>query len=239
MGNASVIYSDIWSSFHNQAGLASFNKLAFGLYNESWFTDPPVGIKALLFSIPINKSTFGISLRHYSFISINEQKFGVAYSRKLSDKVAAGIQLNYHRMHVSSYYGNGYAISAEGGIIIEPIKNFFIGAHIFNPTFSKIKRFSEEYIPVIFRIGAGYYFSDKVNGCFEIEKYINYKPSYKTGFEYNFYRSFFLRFGGSTNPNRINGGFGFGIYDVKADIAFVYYQVFGLIPNISLSYNIK
>lgn len=241
MSNASVIYSDLWSVHHNQAGLAGYHRMAIGFYNEYKFLSPDLGLKALAFTIPVFKETIGISLSHFGNQDMNEQKFGLAIAKPFGDKFFAGIQLNYHRLFLSEVYGRAGGISTELGILANPVKNFWAGVHVFNPTHSKINDTDGERIPTVCTTGLGYFFSEKFSSCIESEIIIDNQTIYnfKAGIDYDIYKKIFLRVGGTSNPEQFSFGLGFEVSRINADVAFTYHQIFGFYPQFSISYAFK
>jgi hypothetical protein len=119
----------------------------------------------------------------------------------------------------------------------EPLKNLYIGAHVFNPTKAKIAEYDDERIPTIFRIGLGYNFSDKVLVSIESEKDIEYDPSFKFGIEVIMKKYVYLRAGISTNPVLNTFGIGYALKRFKVDIAFSKHPVLDYTSHISMSYS--
>ena len=60
LSNAVVSFSDTWSTFHNQAGLAEMNYFSAGFYYESKFNIDELSLVAGSFVLPIRAGTFGI-----------------------------------------------------------------------------------------------------------------------------------------------------------------------------------
>src|SRR5436190_5126362 len=62
VSGASVCYSDLWSAFHNQAGLAAVKKISGGIYFENRFSISELGVKGFAFVFPAGESgTFALS----------------------------------------------------------------------------------------------------------------------------------------------------------------------------------
>jgi len=95
MGNSSVTLSDVWSTHHNQAGLAGLTKPTIGFHHENRFIVKEYGLQSLAFVLPTNSGNFGISLSYFGYSKYNESKIGLGYAKKLSDKISFGVQLDY------------------------------------------------------------------------------------------------------------------------------------------------
>jgi len=239
MANAYVMIWDIWSVYHNQAGLAAIENLTIGFHHENKFIVPQYGLQALALVVPTKSGTFGLTYSYFGFSKYNESKFGLAFGRSFGKAFSVGIQLDYLNTYIAEEYGNQGALTVEGGILAEPIENFFIGAHIYNPIKAKISTYDIEKIPTIFRVGLGYNFADKLFFGIETEKDLDTKSVFKAGIEYRIPENLFLRTGILTNPTQFTFGLGYEIKGLKADIAFTKHQILGFTPHFSIIYEFK
>ncbi|MBE9469042.1 MAG: hypothetical protein IMY72_12085 [Bacteroidetes bacterium] len=236
MANSTVMTYDVWSVFHNQAGLAFIKNIYAGSYFENRFNISELGVKSFAFVLPTKTGNFGASVTHFGYSKYNESKFGLAYARMLGEKFSVGLQFDYLNTFVGEEYGNKGTVVFELGLMAEPIKNLIIGAHVYNPTRSKFAAYQDERIPTIFRLGLGYKFSDKVLLTIETDKELDYKPTYKTGVEYHFLKNFYLRTGISANPNQNFFGMGYVFKRFSFDIAFSTHEVLPMTSHFSINY---
>jgi hypothetical protein len=237
MGNSSVVVPNIWSTYHNQAGLDYLEQITFGAYFENWFGLSELGLKTAALAVPTKTGTFGLDFSYFGYDKFNEMKMGLAYSKKFADIIAVGIQLDYFNIHQGDIYGNVGIPVAEIGILSEPIDKLFIGAHVFNPWRAQVDDYQNEKMPTVFRIGMGYKFTDKVLMTIETEKDLEIsKPIFKSGIEYNFISSLYLRGGISTNPVTTAFGIGYKLKGVSLDLAFKHHQILGYNVGISMYY---
>ncbi len=236
MGNATVMMSDLWSIHHNQAGLASIENISVGFHFENKFIFPEYGLQSAAFVFPTKTGVLGLNLSYFGYSKYNETKIGLAYAKTFYDKFSIGIQLDYLNTYIAEGYGNKGTAVFEAGIMTEPVENLYVGAHIYNPTRSKIADYDDERIPTIMRIGLGYNFADKVFLSVETEKDLVNKAIFKAGIEYDFLKNIYLRTGISTNPYQTAFGLGYVFKRLKADIAFSTHQILGITPHISINY---
>jgi len=237
---ASVCYSDLWSAFNNQAGLASLKKITAGIYFENRFNMSELGVRGFALAIPSGESgTFALSGTFFGYSLYSEKKIGAAFSKQLGGKLRAGIQLNYLSTFIAEGYGTRSALTGEAGILAEPLNNFFIGFHIYNPTQTKIADYADERVPVIMRIGAMYRFSEKVSLSIENEKQVDADGIFKTGIEYHIAEPLYLRGGISTNPSLNSFGFGLKFGQFMFDAAASFHETLGFTPHVSLQYELK
>ena len=240
MANTSVMIPDIWSTFHNQAGLAYLNRINFSFHYENKFIVPEFGLKAVAVSFPTKPGAFGLSFSYFGYSKYHETKTGLAYSKLFGSKFSAGVQLNYHTVYISDHYGKSYAISVEGGIMFRPMEDLYFGAHIFNPSRSKFNTpDGDEYIPVSFRFGVGYHLMNRIMLAVETQKETNLSPVWKLGIEFEALDHFYLRGGLSSNPTNGSFGIGYEIVGLRADLAFSYHPQLGFSPHFTFTYAIQ
>lgn len=238
MSNSAVTLSDIWSSYHNQAGLAKLNKMTLGINYNSDFSLSDLANKSLAFATPLSFGTLGINVSHYGFSEYSETKIGLAYAKMLGERISMGIQLDYLNINLPETYGNRGVAVGEIGILAEPIDHLFIGAHVYNINRAKLADYNDERIPTIFRVGMGYEFSDKALITIETEQNIDEKIIGRAGFEYWVVDNVCIRGGGSTNPiSRYSLGVGFNMKGFEADFAFSHHAQLGISPHLSLIYS--
>jgi hypothetical protein len=236
MGNASVSFSDVWSAHHNQAGLGFVHDVSAGAYYENRFLTKEISVKGGAVAVPIKSGTFGLCITNFGYSQYSENKYSLSFAKAFGEKFSAGIAMDYLTTKIAEGYGNKGVLAAEAGIIARPIKGLSIGAHVFNPTRSKISAYDNERLPTIIRLGADYNFSDKVTVAVEAQKDIKYKAEFKAGIEYKAVKELYLRIGVSTNPTLSSFGFGLNLKNLKIDVSASYHQVLGISPQLGLSY---
>jgi len=239
MGNASVTFNDFWAVHNNQAGMAYYDKIAAGIFYENRFITKELGLKCFSLVVPVRKAgVFGLNVSSLGYKLYNESKIGLAYGMAFGENISAGIQLDYIYTHIAENYGNKGAVTFEAGIRARIIKNLIIGAHIFNPIQVKLASYNNERLPLIFKVGLSYTFSDKAVLAVEVEKDNNFKPVIKTGLEYHIVKPFYIRLGIATTPFVYSFGAGFEFYRFKLDISASRHPVLGFTPQASLVYDI-
>lgn len=237
MANASVMIPDIWSVAHNQAGLGYLSNTQFSFHYENKFMIPQYGLNAVALVVPTKSGTLGFSFTYFGYSKYHEMKTSLAYGKLFGEKFSAGIQLNYHNVFISDDYGKSSAISVEGGILFRPIKDLYIGAHVFNPSRSKFNTSEgSEYLPTTFRFGLGYHAMKKIWLALETEKETNLPAVMKLGLEVETLEHLYLRAGLATNPFLSSFGIGYRIAGFQADLAFSFHPQLGFTPHVTLNY---
>jgi hypothetical protein len=238
VANASVTYCDIWSAVHNQAGLTQVKSVAAGVFFENPYFLPGLSTTGFILVIPTPRSgIFAFSTTLFGGSLYNEKKAGLAYSKKLGQKISAGIQLDYLSTYIADQYGSTSLFTYEIGLLAEPVRKLKIGFHLFNPNKNELSVYVQEHIPVIMRLGLSYRFSGKVLVSTETEKDIAYPSIFKTGIEYQIAEALDLRAGVSTNPSVNTFGFGLKIQPhCRMDIATRWHQPLGFSLQFSMEY---
>ena len=237
MGGNGVVLSDVWSSFHNQAGLANIKGISTGVYFSNSFNISNMGTKAFAFAMPVVKNgSFGVNYTRFGYSAFSENKFGLAYSMRLGKRLTGGIQIDYFLMQQGLDYGSIGAFAGEIGLMSEPIDNLIIAAHVFNPWSAGYGDDASQKLPTILRVGVGYNFSEKVIFSIEGEKDIDLPAVLRAGVEYNVVAGLFLRTGISTNPVEFAFGAGYNYNNIQLDFSFIRHSILGYYPQFSLNY---
>lgn len=240
MANAALNFTDIWSVFHNQAGLAKLESFSAGAFYENKFFVNELSYSGIGISNPLGSGTIALSFTNFGYSVYGESKLGLAYAMNLSENFSFGVQANYHRTSIGSdNYGSSDAFTAELGFRLEVSQKVSLAAHIFNPTRTELNDYQDERIPTILRFGGEYTISDEVLISGEFEKDIDQSALVRGGIEYHPAEILYLRIGAASQPSLFSFGVGldFGVF--QFDLASTYHSLLGYSPQVSLSYSPK
>lgn len=241
LANASVTLSDVWSAHHNQAGLGWIKKATAGVAYENRFLIPELGMSGAVLALPLtsNKGTFGLSIRKFGYSQYNESKIGLGFGRSFGDHLSIGMQLNYQNVQFASLYGSKSAFTIEVGAIYKLTPNLTIGAHVYNPSRTRLSELDQDRLPAVMRLGMRYQFSSRVFIALETEKDSYNKPVVKAGIEYLAGEILFLRAGVGTQPMSTSFGFGLKMKKLQLDMAGNFHPVLGFTPQAAISYQFR
>lgn len=239
MAHASVTLSDVWSTHHNQAGLAWLESPTAGVYYQNKFSVSELSNLGLAYAHPLKTGTIAIQWSNFGYSLYQENKVGLAYALQLSENLSGGIQLDYLSTRLGGIYGSNSALAAELGLQARLTSKLSIGAHVYNPTRTKLNDYNNEAITTIMRLGVEYSFSDKIMVIVETEKDVDHVAMLKTGLEYKANDKFYFRGGVATGPTLASFGFGLNLEQYKLDIAAAYHQTLGFSPELSFVYQFK
>lgn len=233
MGGTRTSTQGISAIFGNQAGLTALEQTSFIAFGENRFFLADVNQFSVGCGISTASGNFGIALQYFGFEAYNEQKIGLAYARKLFDKLSVGVQLDYLGLRIPDY-GNRSNITAEIGLQTQLNPSLCIGIHAFTPF--TIAWTDDDFVPTILALGAAWQPSEKVTMTAEIEKDINFPVNAKLGLDYRIVEVLSLRIGVNTYPVQNSFGVGLNLNKLKIDIASVYHQVLGVTTGFSVIY---
>ncbi len=240
LSHASVSFSDVWGTFHNQAGITGLDGFSAGFFYESRFGVDLLSLSAGSVVLPVGEGAFGLSFFQFGSGVFKENKYALAYARKFSEKWSAGIQLDYlTQIFPENARAKGFA-TIEGGVLFQPSEKLHLGAHVFNPVKSGIEAPAGKVeMPVIFRGGGHFRFSEMVLVAFEAEKDNQNPTLLKTGIEFLPVENLALRFGVSGKPYKYTAGVGYKTGNLSADLGFSYHGNLGITPSISVQIHLQ
>src|SRR6187455_2710721 len=236
LGSYSINHVDVFSFTNNQASLAQMKNASAGVYGERRFMLDELSLYQLAIAVPTNSGNFGIKAGYFGFSDYNESQMGLAYARKLGNKVDIGVQFNYNGIQVSGY-GNSSAINFEIGTIFHLTDKLHAGVHAYNPVGGKYGKNSEEKLASIYTVGLGYEASDKFFVSAEIEKEENQSVNVNAGMQYKFLPQFMARAGIATNTSNVYAGVGLFLKTFRLDVVASYHPQLGVTPGLMLVYN--
>lgn len=239
MVSASVMMTDIWAAANNQAGLGYIEQPTAALYYGSCLNVKSLSQRAGVFAWPVKSTTIAANYRYFGFSKYNESRFGLAVGKKIGEKFALGIQMDYLHTHFSDNYGNFGVLCGEVGLLCTPVENLTVGAHLFNVSQSKQKANPDEKVPTVMRFGIGYTIQDKATVSVETEKDLRMDAVFKGGLEYKPIDKLYFRCGVSTGLlYQYAFGLGYGWKAFTVDVAFSHHKFLGYNPHISLIANL-
>lgn len=230
--NANLNYQDIYSLFSNQAGLAQVRKFSALAYSHNRFLLAELNTVAIGVAVPLPVGTVGLVVQHYGFSAYNEQKIGLAYSRRLLDKVVIGAQFDLLTARIKEY-GNSAAVTFELGLQYAISDQLTAGFHLFNPVRAQIT--AGETLPMIAQYGLTYTPSEYLSLSATMEQNSATAYNIKAGLEYLLLKRLFVRMGIQTNPTLFNMGVGYQLPKFTLNVAMSYHSVLGLSPAFGIS----
>lgn len=240
-GNASVANYNEWVSFHTPASLASEDGISLQLLAENRYFSKELFNEAASFAIHTKPLNIGASFAHFGYEGYHEMIAGVAFARSfIKDRLLIGIQANYYTIYLSQLDKYKGTVFAQVGIQGEVARNFYIGFHAFNPTFSKIKSTAiVQKIPSVFSLGTKHIINEKVNWTAQLDKEIQGRFRWALGVEYMPVEQLSLRLGGYGLTFVPTLGVGLKFGEFRFNLQCEYHQKLGLCTLGFVSYRFK
>ena len=193
LANASACLSGVWSLHNNIAGLAETEVAAAGCTYDAVPSAEFFNRLAAVFAVPLRYGVAGAGIFRFGDDLYNEQIASLGFANTLG-LVSLGLKINY-----CQYRANGLdtrsGVTVSFGGIAELTEQLFFGAHIVNINQPVISKPTDERMPTRLAAALGYRPSEKVFLTTEIEKDIEYDPTWKTGMEYTFVKKVSFRTG--------------------------------------------
>ncbi len=235
MGYSCILRKGFWSSFHNQALLAFNNSPECGINYENRFGIRELGTRTAGIIIPAGKASAGVAWSRFGYSDFRRDAAVLACGLKLSEKIAAGVQIDYFSERTSGEYDHSQCITFETGIIALPSEKISIGFHLFNPVPNTLRKNSK---PVTLVAGGGINLNKGLFASAELEMSSGMIPVFRTGFEYETVRDLILRAGFSTGNNSFCFGTGYQAGSIIMDIGFATHEILGVTSSASIIFKI-
>ncbi len=152
MSYACTVREGFWSSFRNQALLAFNTSFSCGISYENRFGIKELGTRTIGAIIPAGKASAGLAYSNFGYPDFRRNTVAIACGLKLSEKIAAGVQIDYFSERTYGEYDNRQCITFETGIIVSPSENVRFGFHLFNPVPNSLRKDNQ---PASLTTGAG------------------------------------------------------------------------------------
>lgn len=237
LGAYSRHHADVFSFTSNQASLAQIKNFSAGVYAEKRFLLEELSLLQLALALPTSSGHFGLKAGYYGFSAYNESQIGLAYGRKLGEKVDLGAQFNYNGVTASGY-GNAAAINFDIGLLLHLTDKLHAGIHAYNPVGGKFGKNLEEKLASVYHVGLGFEASDNFFVSAELEKEENQPVNINAGLQYKVLPQLMVRGGIATASS--NAYFGAALYfkSFRMDVTAGYHPQLGITPGLLFIFNL-
>ena len=225
---------DTWSVFNNIAGTAKLKKVSAAFTYDAHPALAGANRTAAAFAVPIKLGVVSAGAFRFGDNLYNEHVLSVGFSNQFG-LAALGAQVNYIQYRTEGFGSKGVWSVNMGGIA-ELTSKISIGAYIQNinqPEISELEK-----LPTKLIAGISFKPIDKVFIATEIEKDLEYDPTWKMGIEYKFHKKFCGRTGYNVNPNAAFFGLGFNTNKFTIDYALQHSTSLSLSHQASITYQL-
>lgn len=235
MGGATIAMPGISAGLGNDAQLGLGNKLgifagsALPYSLKGWQTAHFQGIKS------IGKAGgIGISVLHSATEVYAEQRFQLAYGRRLGEKFYFGGSADVLRNNAQEYGSNTYATFSLS-VLAKALPQVWVGAKVQNPFQQKI---GADVLPTVVRVGATWKPTDIFLIALETEKDLERAAMVKMGIEYHPTPIIAIRVGTRSGKTaRMAFGAGFRLKNgISLDIGSEWHPTLGITPSAMIAW---
>lgn len=234
-GTYSRNFQQVFTAMQNQAALAYIPVLSAGVSTERMFMLKALSMHTATLVLPVSSGTFACSLQQAGYSAYRQQQAGIAYGRKLGNKLSIGMQVDY-LSKVIQQYGRTDAVTFELGCLLHITPQLHVGLHTFNPVPHKL---SDEPLPVIYTAGAGYEVSDNFLISISVMQEDDATPVAKFMCEYRIIPQLSLQLGLSPDPQFSSAAAGFTLRTMRIFLSATYHPQLGFTPNTSIVWQLK
>ena len=234
MGYASATLGDEWAMFNNIGGLARSSQSATMVAYHQRIGIEGMNHMVAAFVKPMFSGVAGISVAKFGDMLYSEQAVSLGYSHQVGNG-SLGIKGGYLQYRAEGFDTKGVPTLDVGGIV-SLTELITVGAYVVNVNQAQLSEFEDERIPSVMRLGLGFQLTPKFLAAIEAEKDIEYTPSARIGFEYQFLDAFHARTGFSTQPFNSFLGLGFITGHFSIDYAFAHSRLSGFVHQAAIIY---
>ena len=235
MGSVCIMRTGFWSCFQNQALLAYNKSFSAGINYDNRFNISELGTRTAGIIIPAGNASLGIVYSHFGYSSFRRESGGMSCGMRLSEKISAGVQIDYFSEKTTGEYENHQFITCEAGLVVSPSEDIRIGIHIFNPVPNSLRK---RYMPTTLKAGAGIDLNEFLFAGAEAEMSSGKRLVFRAGFDYEAVRDFHLRGGFCTDNTSFSFGLGYQLKFLTLDLSFTTHEKLGVTSSASLIFKI-
>jgi len=235
LGYASSCLQDEWSVFNNIGALAKLKATTAAFTYDAQPSFKPFNKAAAVFAVPLKAGVVGLGVYRFGDNLYNEQILTGGFSSTFG-LASLGVKANYIQYNAKGFGRKGMLTISFGGLATLT-QHLSVGAYIINLNQPLLDHNSGEHLPTVLVAGISLAPSEKTLIVMELEKDLDYEPTWKTGIAYQFHKKFSFRTGFNVNPNAGFFGLGFKPKNISFDYAYRYSPGIGARHQSTVGYN--
>lgn len=235
MGGTGLNAGGIDALWTNPAGLAKAeDKIAAGATVEQRFGLSELNTATIGATYGTGLGGFGLQLGSFGFDTYRENRVGISYGRKLTDKFSIGADFAGFATSTEGY-ASTFDLTFGLGMQLEIIPEFHVAARIFSPF--RAERLPDEYLPQLLALGFSYHPSDKIIINVEAHQDTDHPLRIRAGIEYMPAEELSIRMGVATESSELSFGLGYQVIEgLDISAGAVWHEVLGVWPGIGVRY---
>lgn len=234
LGGASACYTNAFA-IDNSVAVLAFTENEIILNGSNRFGLGEYSSVALAGNMSTKLANVGFSYQIAPLGSLTTQKIQLGFAKKLGEKFAAGVALNYHTLRsTNAYYENTRYLTINAGIYYQISDKLSSGFQISNPNRTKLLDAPAERSIALYRLGFQYELAKNIALYTDLLQATDEPLDLNAGVEIS-NDKYVLRGGFGLNQ-LVALGFGWQTKKLKIDVAGSYHNRLGFSPSLNVGY---
>lgn len=243
-GAGTAINDEVWAAYYNPANLSSIDRIQVGTsylrlfnlsYLKSFFIAGAYPLPKKYGTLSLNVQYFGVDYRGQNLNG--EYTFSLSHGFTVLEDIHSSLSFGYS---LKAYYwtlgeskeygdlGSSTTFGLDVGLSASVYQRTHLGVYLLNINSPSVGTTVKHDLPERVVVGLAYQPYDGVTTTFDINRLIGARETqFFAGAEFNVFRYLFLRFGGTSNPNRLSAGLGIKIAQFIFDYALLTHNELG------------
>lgn len=231
----STKFVDAFSVGGNTGALATAEKFSAGIYSERRFGLKELGAHAATVVVPTSSGNFALRGDYLGGTAYNESSVGLAYGRKLGDRLLLGMQFNYYALKATGYEAAS-SVNVDAGLLVRLTPELSAGVQACNPVQSAWSKEGIGRPPGVYRAGVGYDASQQFLLTAEAEKVEDKPLGINVGIQYLLAEKLLVRAGIHSATTVYFFGLGLRLKYLRFDVTASLHPYLGLSRGLLLLY---
>lgn len=243
-GAGAALSAGVWSAYYNPAGLSTVENPGLGtsylrLFNvtffKNFFAAAALPLPGKLGTVSANFQYFGVDYKGNNLSG--EYTFALSQGFYLIKDIHTSLSLGYS---LKGYFwklgsslqfgdlGSAATVGLDLGLQASIYQRTFIGVYFLNINAPQLGEFTKHDLPQRIVVGVAYQPYDGVTTTLDLNRTIGVgEMQLWGGAEFNVFRNLFIRFGGTSNPNRFSAGLGIQVAQFRLNYALITHNELG------------
>ncbi|MFT6036036.1 MAG: hypothetical protein ACI9XJ_001614 [Marivirga sp.] len=236
IANCTANTENIWSGFHNSAGLASINSVEFSTHFNVFYGEIGLLSSAAAFVLPIKSGSIFLGISRFGNSIYNEHKLSLAYGSKIGI-IQLGGRINYLQYQIQDF-GSLKSYSIDLGVQAAITPQLSIGAYANNISRASLNKEQQVYIPSLLYMGLKYTPMPYFKFYLEVEKNLALKATFKSGVSYKLKNKWYFSSGIRIDSWESFYGTGFRFLKLNFNYAYQLHPILGSSHAVDLGFKL-
>jgi len=219
----------------NAALLSQYKQFTATVYTEKRFLLNELSLLEAGVVAPASNGAFGLIATSFGGAAYSQRQAGLAYGRKLGEKLGVGVQFNYYHLHIAGY-GNACSVAADVGLVYTISKSIMAGLqlkHLAGTSFNYLKNEKKQGVVTA---SIGYTPSETFYVSATLVKEKGESLNVQTALQYRVLQKLQLTGGLHTGTSQMFLGAGFKLKQIELGAVASFHPQLGISPGVMLTF---